>query len=430
MQQRFQELLLSRYRKIFHPQKTGRAFGYWNTWVLGKEYYELSKEVSNGSASNQQLIDLLAKKLNLNNWQEQENLLRSVCMCSRFDHSVSAFEQHYRTLLSELECTDIADWDNTAIERLIYIFIVEGLFHAALLLREKYEKKVLTSGRADQKLAVLFQNGEFEAASRLLHAPSSSFAVRCISLRAYHTYKRSIDAALGSENSQPKNVYEQYLKSRPIYIIGPSDNQCPVSIPEDCALVRFAYMGKERLSGCYANKQTTISYYNGTHADRVSDMADTSFLDELQFAVLKYKPLTHDWCRRLDSRHLRVAPIELAVMQHGVSLNMLQIVLIDLLQFGKLDITVLNNNLYLNRVYEAGYASIEVQKAQGDYDFAAQFAKHDVFCNFRFTKALHDRGFFRADARLEAIMSMTAEQFADAMQKEYGHQNYLIGGTA
>ena len=124
MQQRFQELLLSRYRKIFHPQKTGRAFGYWNTWVLGKEYYELSKEVSNGSASNQQLIDLLAKKLNLNNWQEQENLLRSVCMCSRFDHSVSAFEQHYRTLLSELECTDIADWDNTAIERLIYIFIV------------------------------------------------------------------------------------------------------------------------------------------------------------------------------------------------------------------------------------------------------------------------------------------------------------------
>lgn len=93
-------------------------------------------------------------------------------------------------------------------------------------------------------------------------------------------------------------------------------------------------------------------------------------------------------------------------------------------------ITVLNNNLYLNRVYEAGYASIEVQKAQGDYDFAAQFAKHDVFCNFRFTKALHDRGFFRADARLEAIMSMTAEQFADAMQKEYGHQNYLIGGTA
>ena len=425
-----EELLLSRYRKVFHPKRTGRAFGYWHTWVLGKEYYELSKDVSKGVASSEQLLGLLARILNTRTQKKQDRLLLSVCMCSRFDHSVSAFEQHYRTLLSELECTDIADWDNTAIERLIYIFIVEGLFHAALLLREKFEKKVLASGSVNQKMAVLFQNGAFEDASRLLHEPSSSLAIRCFSRRAYRTYKRSIDAVTIPHNTQHKGAYAQYLKAQPIYIIGPSDNQCPVAMPDNCAIIRFAYMGKERLSGCYASKQTTISYYNGTHADRVSAMSDTSFLDELQFAVLKYKPLTNKWGKRMEPSHLRVAPIELAVMQHGVSLNMLQVVLIDLLQFGKLDITVLNNNLYLNRVYEAGYASIEVQNAQGDYDFAAQFAKHDVFCNFRFTKALHDRGFFRADARLEAIMSMTAEQFADAMQKEYGHQNYLIGGTA
>lgn len=424
----FSELVNLRYRTLFHPEKTGKAFGYWKNEVLGKRFYELSQVADYPSNAVEQLAQVLMQIVRGSTFQRHEKMLRAMCTCSCFHVSSGEFEENYRSFISLLEEEDVSDIDNLALERIIYILVSQGLFRAALLLREKFEAKVLKYGSASEKMSVFFQNGDFTSAHSLFCSSPYFSVLRFLSPRAYTTYKRTIEAVVSPKNADHQSEFSRYISARPVYIIGPSDNHCPTVLQDDCVVIRYAYMGKQRLTGCYAERQTNISYYNGMHASSVAAMPDTSFLDDLRFAVLKYRIKSSFWQRRLDNHHLRISPVSLSVMQHGVSPNMLQIVLVDLMQFGKIDLTVLNNNLYLNRFYEEGYASVEVQKKQDNYAFAAQFAKHDVFCNFKFTKALFEQGFFQADARLKAILSMTNEEFADAMEREYGHQNYITGG--
>lgn len=420
------ELLYHKYRTVFHPLKTGKAYGYSQIWLLARDYYTLSKNTSSSESTIEGLYRSLSNLLKCDSSQKHDKLLRSICLCSYYGQTAEAFEKNYAALLNVLNGEDVSDIAGLSIEYLIYILLTQGLFHAALILREKYEAIVLAHGTDAEKVNVYFQNGNFEAALSLIRKSNYFRFIHCFMPRTYKTYIQTMEAVIDSEKAEKKSRFSQYIKGKSVYIIGPSDNQCPVKLPDDCIVIRYAYMGKARLSGCYSANQTNISYYNGMHATTVAATDDTSFLDELQFAVLKYKIKSSFWGKRLDPSHLRIAPVALSTMQHGVSPNMLQIVLMDLMQFGKIDLTVLNNNLYLNRIYQSGYASVEVQKKQSAYEFAAQFAKHDVFCNFKLTKALFERGFFNTDTRLGEILSMTNEEFADAMQKEYGHQNALF----
>ena len=340
--------------------------------------------------------------------------------------SAEEFDKRYAQLCNVLTNSDISSLSDSATELLICILSTLGLFKAALLLREKYEAKVLSRGSALQQYSVHFQNGRFQDAYNLLQDSSYFRVFRILHPKTYASMKQSVLPVICPETADTQIVFAKYLQGKAVYIIGPSDNKTPVPLEaENRVVVRYAYMGNSKVGGHYKSAPTDVSYYNGMHATTVASMDHPEFLTDLSFAVLKYKLQVPFWDTLENVLKVRYANRAPYTMQHGVSPNMLQIVLTDLLPYGKLNLTVLDNNLYLNRHYTEGYASNQVQKKMDDFAFANQFAKHDVFCNFKFTRALFNQGFFTADPRLEDILSMSCEQFAEAMENEYGHKQGL-----
>lgn len=420
------EILYRRYREVFDREKTAKAFGYWKPYARTEAFFRLAKGASQEDLETGKVYAALLQAIGARNQKPYKQLFCRICSCSVYCISEAEFDRRYAQLCSELESADISSLDNSAIELLICILSTLGLFTAALLLREKYESKVLSAGSALQKYSVLFQNGRFQDAYALLRKSTFFRTFRVLHPRTYASMERSLLPVIHPETADIHIPFAEYLQGKAVYIIGPSDNRTPIPIEnENRVVIRYAYMGREKVGGYYKSIPTDVSYYNGTHAEAAASMDKPGFLADLSFAVLKYKLQVPFWDNLGKAPQVRYANRAPYTMQHGVSPNMLQIVLTDLLPFGRLRLTVLDNNLYLNRHYTEGYASNQVQKKMDDFAFANQFAKHDVFCNFKFTRALFRQGFFSADPRLEEILGMNCRQFAEAMENEYGHKQGL-----
>lgn len=423
---RLSEIVYYKYREVFNPKKTAKAFGYWRPYKQSERIFRMAKTATLEDLKSKKLYFELLKALKLSKHNRCEELLNCVCNCSVYCITKEDFDQHYERLCTEIKKLDVSQLNSYSTEMLICIMLTLGLFSAALILREKYEEQIITNGTALEKYSVYFQNGQFEKALDLLEKSEFFRIYKYAHPRSYNAMKKSILPIVHPEMLDVSSKFAEYLQGKKIYIIGPSDNGNPIDIAEEeRVVIRYAYMGKNNVGGYYSTIPTNVSYYNGMHATTVASMNDSVFLTDLTFAVLKYKLESSFWNNlegMLPVRYVDKVPY---TMQHGVSPNMLQIVLIDLLHFGKLDITVLDNNLYLNRRYTEGYASNQVQKRMDDFAFANQFAKHDVFCNFKFTRSLFKQGVFSADLRLEEILNMSCEQFAEAMECEYGHKQVL-----
>lgn len=423
MVSRVSEILYHRYREVFDKEKTAKAFGYWKPYTQAETFFRLAKGATQEDLETGKVYSALLQAVGVRKANQYKQLFFHICSCSVYCISEVEFDKHYAQLCDELRNTDISSLDNSVTEMLICILSTLGLFTAALLLREKYETKVLSVGSALQKYSVLFQNGRFRDAYELLQKSTFFRAYKVLRPTTYASMEQSLLPVIHPEMADTHSSFAKYLQSKAIYIIGPSDNKTPVHLATDNRVViRYAYMGNGKVGGYYKSIPTDVSYYNGMHATTVASMDDPVFLSDLSFAVLKYKLQVPFWDTLKQTLQVRYANRAPYTMQHGVSPNMLQIVLTDLLPYGKLNLTVLDNNLYLNRHYTEGYASNQVQKKMDDFAFANQFAKHDVFCNFKFTRALFNQGLFTADPRLEDILSMSCEQFAEAMENEYGHK--------
>lgn len=420
------EILYHRYRKVFDKEKTAKAFGYWKPSAHAESFFRLVKRATQEDLEMGKVYSALLHAIGASKKNQYEQLFHMVSACSVYCVSRAEFDIRYKMLCTEIRNSDIFLLNDSSIELLICILSTLGLFKAALLLREKYEAKVLAVGSALQKYSVYFQNGRFQDAYELLQEASYFRFFKILHPRTYSSMERSLLPAIHPEVAEARSSFAKYLQGKAIYIIGPSDNKTPIPIDaKNRVVIRYAYMGRDKVGGYYKTIPTDVSYYNGMHATTVASMDKPKFLSDLSFAVLKYKLQTPFWDNVSELLQVRYANRTPYTLQHGVSPNMLQIVLMDLLPFGKLNLTVLDNNLYLNRNYTEGYASNQVQKKMDDFAFANQFAKHDVFCNFKFTRALFKQGFFVADSRLEDILNMSCEQFAKAMECEYGHKQDL-----
>lgn len=420
------EIVYHKYREVFDKEKTAKAFGYWKPYNHVETFFRLAKSASQEDLKSGKVYSALVHSIGVSQNNRAERLLRRVCVCSMYNISADDFASEYLALCKEIESINLSCLNNPATEMLICLLLTLGMFSAALLLREKYEDKILSYGSDLQKYSVYFQNGSFTQAHNLLQTSHLFRCIKLLSPRTYASMENSILPIVNPEKADTSSPFARYLLGKSVFIIGPSDNNSPVNIPDkNRVVIRYAYMGKSKLGGYYQDVSTDVSYYNGMHATTVASMDQTEFLSDISFAVLKYKLPVCFWENLGGMLYVRYANRVPYAMQHGVSPNMLQIVLADLLPLGKLNLTVLDNNLYLNRHYTEGYASNQVQKKMDDYAFANQFAKHDVFCNFKFTKALFMQGFFSADSRLTGILQMSCEQFAEAMESEYGHQRSL-----
>lgn len=420
------EILYQRYREVFDKEKTAKAFGYWKPYARTEAFFRLAKGATQEDLETGKIYSALLQTVSVKEENTYKQLFCHICSCSVYCVSEAEFDNRYTLLCNELKNTDISSLNNSTIELLVCILSTLGLFSAALLLREKYEFKVLSVGSALQKYSVLFQNGRFQEAYAMLQKSSFFRAFKVLHPKTYASMEQSLLPVIRPETADTHSSFAKYLQGKSIYIIGPSDNKTPIAIDaENRVVIRYAYMGDGKVGGYYKSIPTDVSYYNGMHATTVASMDMPEFLSDLSFAVLKYKLQIPFWDNIGNILQVRYANRAPYTMQHGVSPNMLQIVLTDLLPFGKLNLTVLDNNLYLNRYYTEGYASNQVQKKMDDFVFANQFAKHDVFCNFKFTRALFKQGFFAADPRLEDILNMSCEQFAEAMENEYGHKQGL-----
>lgn len=420
------EILYRKYREVFDKDKTAKAFGYWKPYAQAETFFRLSKSATQEDLESGRVYSALLEVLGIRKNHRYQNLFRHICSCSVYCISAEEFDERYAQLCAVLTNSDISTLSNSATELLICILSTLGLFKAALLLREKYEAKVLSMGSALQQYSVHFQNGRFQNAYDLLQESSFFRVFRVLHPKTYASMEQSILPVICPETADTQSTFAKYLRGKAIYIIGPSDNKTPIPLnAENRVVIRYAYMGTSKVGGHYKAVSTDVSYYNGMHATTVASMDKPEFLKDLSFAVLKYKLQVPFWDTFENVLQVRYANRASYTMQHGVSPNMLQIVLTDLLPYGKLNLTVLDNNLYLNRHYTEGYASNQVQKKMDDFAFANQFAKHDVFCNFKFTRALFNQGFFTADPRLKDILSMSCEQFAEAMENEYGHKQGL-----
>ena len=419
------EILYHRYREVFDSKKTAKAFGYWKPYAQTEAFFRFAKRATQGDLESGKVYDALLQAIGAGK-NSCSKLFRHICSCSVYCISREEFDNRYVQLCKTIKDSDISVLNDSSTELLICILSTLGLFKAALLLREKYEAKILDMGSALQKYSVYFQNGRFHDAYELLQTANFFKAFKVFHPKTYFAMEQSLLPAIHPEKADGSSDFARYLQGKAIYIIGPSDNKTPIPVDtENRVVIRYAYMGNEKVGGHYKFIPTDVSYYNGMHATTVASMDKPEFLSDLSFAVLKYKLQVPFWDSLGKSLQVRYANRAPYTMQHGVSPNMLQIVLTDLLPFGKLNLTVLDNNLYLNRYYTEGYASNQVQKKMDDFAFANQFAKHDVFCNFKFTQALFKQGFFAADPRLEDILSMSCEQFAEAMENEYGHKQGL-----
>lgn len=416
------EIFYYKYRTFFDKDKTAKAYGYWEPYAVAEKFFQLVKRATKDDLDSGKIYFALLKSIGVKRSNKCEKLLHRVCTCSMYNISDSEFETQYEKLCTEIQNTSLTMLKDSSIEMLICILSSLGLFRASFLLREKYERKVLDSGSSLQKYSVYFQNGQFGKAYELIQHGISFRILKCFCPGTFKAMERCLLPTVCPDAVDKTGDFARYLQGKRVYIIGPSDNRTPVVIPEENRVViRYAYMGAERVGGYYKTIPTDISYYNGMHAVTVSTMEKTEFLLDLSFAVLKYRLQNTFWNHLNHKLRVRYADRVPYTMQHGVSPNMLQIVLTDLLPLGKINLMVLDNNLYLNRSYTEGYASNQVQQKMDDFAFANQFAKHDVFCNFKYTRALFLQGYFTADSRLEEILSMTCEQFAEAMEQEYGH---------
>lgn len=134
--------------------------------------------------------------------------------------------------------------------------------------------------------------------------------------------ERSLLPAIHPEVAEARSSFAKYLQGKAIYIIGPSDNKTPIPIDaKNRVVIRYAYMGRDKVGGYYKTIPTDVSYYNGMHATTVASMDKPKFLSDLSFAVLKYKLQTPFWDNVSELLQVRYANRTPYTLQHGVSPN-------------------------------------------------------------------------------------------------------------
>ena len=201
------EILYHRYREVFDSKKTAKAFGYWKPYAQAEAFFRFAKNATQEDLESGKVFSALIQAIGVSRNGGCPNLFRHICSCSVYCVSKEEFDNRYTELCAEIKKSDISSLNNSATELLICILSTLGLFSAALLLREKYEAKILAKGSALQKYSVYFQNGRFHDAYELLQTTTFFKAFKVLHPKTYTYMEQSLLPVIHPETADRHSTF-------------------------------------------------------------------------------------------------------------------------------------------------------------------------------------------------------------------------------
>lgn len=217
--------------------------------------------------------------------------------------------------------------------------------------------------------------------------------------------------------------FASYISNKSIAIVGPVNSGLNLGDEIDSydIVLRFNYMGTEKLSQNNFGKKTNISFYIEARlwGDRIAS-EKISWMNELDWVIMdsphslddiSFTGVTTPIRKRYYAAHPFANP-----MFKGASSG-IQRAILDLMRFNVKKIKVFNTNLFLENNYDKNYASRG--KLGVEY---FNFHWHDPLSNFVFLKRLQSFSLIESDEVLNKILKMSKKEYIEALELRYGNK--------
>jgi len=218
--------------------------------------------------------------------------------------------------------------------------------------------------------------------------------------------------------------FASYISNKSVAIVGPIDSGLNLGDEIDSydIVLRFNYMGTEKLSQNNFGKKTNISFYIEARlwGDRI-EYEKISWMNELDWVIIdtphslddiSFMGVTKPIRKRYYAAHPFANP-----MFKGASSG-IQRAILDLMRFNVKKIKVFNTNLFLENNYDINYASRG--KLGVEY---FNFHWHDPLSNFIFLKRLQSFSLIESDEVLDKILKMSKKEYIEALELRYGNKD-------
>jgi len=217
--------------------------------------------------------------------------------------------------------------------------------------------------------------------------------------------------------------FASYISNKSVAIVGPVNSGLNLGDEIDSydIVLRFNYMGIEKLAQNNFGKKTDISFYIEARlwGDRIEPVK-ISWMNELDWIIIdsphslddiSFIGITKPMRKRYYAAHPFANP-----MLKGASSG-IQRAIMDLMRFNVKKIKVFNTNLFLENNYDKNYAS------RGNLGVEYfNFHWHDPLSNFVFLKRLHSFSLIESDEVLDRILKMSKKEYIEALELQYGNK--------
>lgn len=297
-------------------------------------------------------------------------------------------------------------------------FMSNGMFHFALIAREKYKERLLsTKGRVYswERVRVHLENGNVELAQKGVKKIESSIGMRSAYRIGIATAKRFIQILTESKKCikdsrdmrEEDKKYYDLLKGKKIVIEGPAAEIEKPDFNDNMLYVRvndFIERSERKTDITYLNYQS-FKLYIGRHK---------GYHNKWKYICLKV--IDEDF-KLTDHMRISGSPAGIYLMGHP---HMLPLVLYDLA--GE-DIYVTGNNLLITSVcHNKEYVNAtEIEKVEeSNIELCNALANHDAISQYLFIKKLYDSKLFDADKQLTYVMNLGVEKYCEIMDEVHG----------
>lgn len=215
--------------------------------------------------------------------------------------------------------------------------------------------------------------------------------------------------------------FASYISNKSVAIVGPVNSGLNLGDEIDSydIVLRFNYMGTEKLSQNSFGKKTNISFYIEARlwGDRI-EPEKIDWMNELDWVIvdsphslddISFTGVTKPIRKRYYAAHPFANP-----MFKGASSG-IQRAILDLMRFNVKKIKVFNTNLFLENNYDKNYPS---RGKLGVKYF--NFHWHDPLSNFVFLKRLQSFSLIESDEVLNKILKMSKQEYIEALELRYG----------
>lgn len=305
-------------------------------------------------------------------------------------------------------------------------FMSNGMFHLALIAREKYKERMLsTKGRVYswERIRVYLENGNLELAQKGIEKIENSVGMRSAYQIGIATAKRFIQILTEPKQAIKDNrdtkaaenkKYYDLLNGKKIVIEGPAAEIEKPDFNDSMLYVRINDLIDRN------ERKTDITYLN-YQSFKLYMGRNREYDNKWKYICFK---VVDEGFQLTDHMRLTGNPAGIYLMGHP---HMLPLVLYDLA--GE-DIYVTGNNLLISPVcHNKEYVNATgIEKVEeSNIELCNALANHDAISQYLFLKKLYDVKLFEADRQLTYVMSLGVEKYCEIMDEVHGvGREYMI----